>query len=241
MGLSPPSLRWGRRTPRSGRQSARCGLATGCILSILAARLQTAVPTGRFNPPSEGERTASSEVFIPNNHRQKYRDDPPGKTACCGTTELNNGPRKILAVTLSGVRSEEEAAVRSLIASCRLPACDLTSDKLRHFLVARKGDAVIGVVGLELAPPFALLRSLAVDEAHRRQGVATQLIGAAERYGRMMGATTLYLLTLTAESFFRQCQFEKASRAGAPESLQAMEEFKTLCPDTAVCMRKHLR
>lgn len=147
---------------------------------------------------------------------------------------------KILTVTLSGVRPEEETAVKSLIADCNLPSSDLTSEKLRHFLVARKGDAVVGAVGLEIVQPYALLRSLAVDEAYRGQGIAVQLTEAVERFARTMGVTTLYLLTLTAEELFSQCKFLKTSRDEAPESLQAMDEFKTLCPDTAVCMQKQL-
>ena len=147
---------------------------------------------------------------------------------------------QILAVTLSGVRPEEEAAVQALLLSCDLPVSDLTSEKLRHFLVARKGDLVVGTVGLELFPPHGLLRSLAVDEAHRGQGIADKLLVAVERYARMMGVTTLVLLTLTAEEFFNRREFVKTSRSEAPAQLAGTEEFKNLCPETAVCMRKQI-
>ena len=147
---------------------------------------------------------------------------------------------KILTVTVSGVRPEEENGVRALIAACQLHTEDLTTDKLRHFIVARKGEAVVGAVGLELVQPHALLRSLSVDEAHRGQGVATQLIEAVERYARMMGVEKLYLLTMTAEGFFSRREFLKTRRSEAPATLQATDEFKTLCPDTAVCMNKQI-
>ncbi len=147
---------------------------------------------------------------------------------------------QILVVTLSGVRPEEETAVQALLADSILPVSDLTSEKLRHFLVARKGDLVVGTVGLELFPPHGLLRSLAVDEAHRGQGIAAKLLTAIEQYARMMEVDTLYLLTPTAADFFSQREFTKTSRREAPQSLLATEEFKTLCPDTAVCMQKRL-
>ncbi len=147
---------------------------------------------------------------------------------------------KILAVTVSGVRSEEETSVKTLLNACHLHTDDLNADKLRHFIVARKGDAVVGVVGLEIVPPHALLRSLAVSEAHRGQGIGTQLVEAVERYARLMGVTTLYLLTMTAENFLNRCEFLKTSRHEAPASLQALDEFKTLCPETAVCMCKKI-
>ena len=147
---------------------------------------------------------------------------------------------KILSVTVSGVRVEEAAAVKALLTACDLHTDDLDAEKLRHFIAARKGDAVVGVVGLEIVSPHALLRSLAVDEARRGQGIGAQLVEAIERYARLMGVTTLYVLTMTAEKFLSRCAFLRTSRREAPPSLQALEEFKTLCPDSAVCMRKEI-
>ncbi|MBL0715509.1 MAG: GNAT family N-acetyltransferase [Desulfosarcina sp.] len=108
---------------------------------------------------------------------------------------------KIPAVTLSGVRPGEEKTIRSLIASCNLNTSDLTPEKLRHFVVARKGDAVIGAVGLEVLGPHALLRSLTVEEARRGQGIATKLVEAVERYARSLHLDDLFLLTMTADRF----------------------------------------
>jgi amino-acid N-acetyltransferase len=147
---------------------------------------------------------------------------------------------KILVVTFSGVRPAEEDAVKILIAACDLHTDDLTVEKLRHFVVARKGDALVGVVGLELFPPHALLRSLAVAGAYRGQGIAAQLVEAAERYARSAAVESLYLLTLTAEGLFRKCAYQKIRRASAPASLQDTAEFKSLCPDAAVCMQKQI-
>ncbi len=147
---------------------------------------------------------------------------------------------KILFVTFSGVRPAEEEAVKALIAAGGLHSDDLTSEKLRHFVVARKGDALVGVVGLELFPPHGLLRSLAVAEAHRGQGIAAQLVEAAERYARSAAVESLCLLTLTAEGLFRKCAYRKIRRASAPAPLQGTVEFKSLCPDAAICMQKQI-
>jgi amino-acid N-acetyltransferase len=145
---------------------------------------------------------------------------------------------KILAVTLSGVRPEDENAVLALVAGCGLHAGDLSSEKLRHFLVARKGDAAIGAVGLEVFSPHALLRSLAVAEDFRGLGIARRLIGAIERHARNVGVNSIYLLTLTAAGLFDKCGYRQANRASAPEDLQATEEFRTVCPDSATCLHK---
>jgi amino-acid N-acetyltransferase len=146
----------------------------------------------------------------------------------------------ILVLAFSGVRPAEEDAVKTLIAACDLHTADLTTEKLRHFVVARKGDALIGVVGLELFPPHALLRSLAVAEGHRGQGIALQLVEAAERYARSADVKSLYLLTMTAEGLFGKCAYQKVQRVSAPDALQATNEFKSLCSDSAVCMHKRI-
>ncbi len=145
---------------------------------------------------------------------------------------------KILAVTFSGVRPGEENAVMALLEEGDLHSGDLSREKLRHFLVARKGDAVIGVVGLEVFPPHGLLRSLAVVEAYRGQGIARRLIGAIERHARNVGVRSIYLLTLTAAGLFEKCAYRQVRRESAPEDLQATEEFKTICPDSAICLHK---
>ncbi len=145
---------------------------------------------------------------------------------------------RILTVTFSGVRPAEEDQVKALIADGNLHTADLSNEKLRHFVVARKGDALVGAVGLELFPPHALLRSLVVAENHRGQGIALKLMEAVERYARSADVKSIYLLTLTATNLFGKCAYEKVRRDSAPDSLQATTEFKTLCPDSAVCMHK---
>jgi amino-acid N-acetyltransferase len=85
-----------------------------------------------------------------------------------------------------------------------------------------------------------LLRSLAVAKAYRRQGLATQLVNKIEEYARSQKVATLYLLTLTAENFFSGRGYKKIDRKAAPAALQETTEFKSLCPQTAVCMKKRL-
>ncbi len=148
--------------------------------------------------------------------------------------------QEILGVTVSGVRPADRAAVRDLIGACGLHTEDLTDGMLRDFLVARKGGDLVGVVGLEVCGKEALLRSLAVEEAHRGQGLGRKLAASVERVARSRGAETLYLLTLTAEGLFAKRGYEKVERESTPEKIRLTEEFSRLCPATAVCMRKSI-
>ena len=97
-----------------------------------------------------------------------------------------------------------------------------------------------GVVGLELKNNNALLRSLAVIEPQRSKGLAKQLLREIEKYARSKQVDTLYLLTLTAEGFFAKQGYRRTDRRSAPPAIQETAEFNSLCPETAVCMKKHL-
>ncbi len=59
-------------------------------------------------------------------------------------------------------------------------------------------------------------------------------------YAHRKQIKTLYLLTLTAEGFFSKLGFNNLDRKNVPETLQGTEEFRSLCPDTAVCMVKNI-
>jgi amino-acid N-acetyltransferase len=143
-----------------------------------------------------------------------------------------------LPFTYSGVRPGEAPVIQKLLADCELHTEDLSSNKLKDFIVCRQGARIVGVVGVEIAKPYALLRSLAVAEAYRNQGVAANLVDSMQRYALSRGVGTLYLLTMTADKFFARQGFAPIERHTAPEEMQMTAEFKNLCPAAAVCMCK---
>lgn len=145
-----------------------------------------------------------------------------------------------LPLTYSGVRPGEEPDVLRLLADCGLVTEDLTHRMLKDFLVCRRAAQIVGVIGLQIARPFALLRSLAVARAARKQGVGKGLLQAAERYARSRGVRSLFLLTTTAEPFFAGRGFVPGRRRDAPDALQKTAEFERFCPESAVCMHKDI-
>ncbi len=136
----------------------------------------------------------------------------------------------------------DEKPIKQLLTICGLEHQDIGPSHLQHFLIVKdeSGLTLCGVVGLELKSNVGLLRSLAVAEAYLRQGFATQLVDRIENYARSKKVGTLYLLTLTAEDFFSARGYHKTVRESAPPAVQETAEFNSLCPQTAVCMKKHL-
>lgn len=133
-----------------------------------------------------------------------------------------------------------EAEVKRLLEEARLPTADITPEKLQTFYALEQNGQVRGVVGLELYGTEGLLRSLVVSPDGRAQGVGSALVAHAERLAAGRGVTALYLLTDTAEAFFRRRGYEPAARDRAPEAIRRTSEFAALCSSTSVFMVKRL-
>ena len=90
---------------------------------------------------------------------------------------------------------------------------------------------------MEIYGAVGLLRSVAVDIAHRGLGLGIQLTEAAVELARQRRVTGLYLLTERSAGFFFRFGFKKITRAEVDPALKASAEFSGACPDTAVVMR----
>lgn len=130
------------------------------------------------------------------------------------------------------------AGVKALLSACALPSEDLTPALLEGFRVAVEAGVVVGCVGLERVAAGALLRSLAVQPAHRGRGIAARLCDEAEELARAAGTAELYLLTTSAADYFTARGYRRVEREALPASVKATAQFQTLCPASAVAMHK---
>lgn len=140
-------------------------------------------------------------------------------------------------VVLGPARPADAAAIGALLAAAGLPHGDFAGH-LGNFIVARRNGAVIGAVGCEMCGTDALLRSLVVAPAVRGLGLGDRLVRALARQAVARGVARLYLLTTTAEAFFRARGFVRTERAAVPSAVAATQEFHRLCPASAVCMTR---
>jgi amino-acid N-acetyltransferase len=135
---------------------------------------------------------------------------------------------------------QDLAAIRDLLQECGLPFEDIASH-LPHFILAKEGSKLVASIGLEALGDAGLLRSLAVSPQYRGQRIAEALCESLERQALALGIESLYLLTLTAEGFFRKRGYVNIERLQAPSAVQNTEEFKSICPASSVCMKKVLK
>lgn len=129
--------------------------------------------------------------------------------------------------------------VRALLSAAALPLAGVPDD-LAEFLVAERGGALLGAIGLERYGRAALLRSAVVDPAHRGSGLGEALVQGLVERAQSSGVEELILLTTTAERWFPRFGFAVITRSEVPNALQASEELRGACPASAVVMRRRL-
>lgn len=143
------------------------------------------------------------------------------------------------AITLRNAQPHELERIQALLAENNLPTQDVRTN-LDSFYVAEEGGDLVGIGGLELYPPHGLLRSLVVPPTVRSRGYGSLLLAKLEDTARQHSIEELYLLTTTAEEFFRQHGYDASPRDHAPTQISRTREFAELCPSSATLMQKSL-
>ena len=129
--------------------------------------------------------------------------------------------------------------VTELLAAVDLPCQDI-GEHMPNFLLIENDGKLSGVVGLEVSGSFALLRSLAVKETERRSGLGKALVDKIISYAQLNNVEKIFLLTTTAEEFFRKRGFAAIEREALPAEIKSTEEFKSICPLSATCMVREI-
>jgi amino-acid N-acetyltransferase len=142
-------------------------------------------------------------------------------------------------LALRAATATDLEAVRELLERSDLPTGDLRTAQ-PQFVIALRGDRIIGAGALEHFGTAALLRSIAVEFECRGSGVGCRIVNELERLALAAGVTELVLLTLSARDFFARLGYEPRDRAQVPVAVLESAEFRSLCPASAVCMAKSL-
>lgn len=127
--------------------------------------------------------------------------------------------------------------IRALLAANGLSG-DGLEDVAETTLISRSRGRIIGCAALEVYGAAALLRSVAVDAGWQARGLGTELVEKAMRLAQSRQVSEMFLLTTTAAEYFERHGFARCARDDAPGAMQRSIEFTTLCPASAVTMRR---
>jgi amino-acid N-acetyltransferase len=137
------------------------------------------------------------------------------------------------------LHSDELDQIRNLLLAENLPTEDLTIAPLLVYGMEVNGQ-LLAIGALENYGTYALLRSVAVAKNNQKQGIGKQLVTFLENQARKLNIEGLYLLTTTADRYFRQLKYHEIKREDFPMELQSSAEFSHLCPASAFCLFKKL-
>jgi amino-acid N-acetyltransferase len=143
---------------------------------------------------------------------------------------------KLENLTIRNATPEDYTPIADLLIKVNLPAQGV-QEHVDNFVVLIDDGSLIGTGGLEIYSDKALLRSLAVHPDYQNKGYGQQLYRRILENAHKQNITEVYLLTETAERFFAAMGFEKISRELVDERVKTSEEFRSVCPSTAICMR----
>jgi amino-acid N-acetyltransferase len=126
--------------------------------------------------------------------------------------------------------------VRRLLHECGLPLEGLDAHFGSAYAVAHAGARIVGAAGIEVWGRCGLLRSVVVDLPWRSRGLAAGLVRDRLSWAEHQRLLGVYLLTTTAEGYFRRFGFEGIERTRVPQDLRASAEFAGACPSSAAVM-----
>ena len=150
---------------------------------------------------------------------------------------MQTGTTTSLSLSIA-VNMEERQQAIELLQQHNLPTTDLDEEKLLYLL--KDGGKVIGTAGLEIFEDCALLRSVSVVKEEQGKGFGKFLNEAIENYAKESGISCMYLLTTSAMHFFDKQGYCVIKREETPLVIQQTAEFSSLCPSSAVTMKKRL-
>ena len=136
-------------------------------------------------------------------------------------------------------RNDEYALITALLRLSDLPCSDIEAS-LVELYVAIRDEEIIGTLGLEYYGDVALMRSLSVKEEYRTQNIGTSLVEFGCTLAQQRGVEEIYILTTHAKDYFERFGFGVLLRDAVHKSIQQTREFSSLCPCSAVVMKKVL-
>ncbi len=139
-------------------------------------------------------------------------------------------------ITIIAATPADLDPIKEMLIANELPVAGV-EDHWKTFVVARDGERMVGCGGAEAYPNAALIRSVAVARDYRSSGLGRRIVRQLLDRLASRGIREFYLLTTTAEEYFRKRGFKTIDRDEVHPQLLGSREFQDACPASATCMR----
>lgn len=130
--------------------------------------------------------------------------------------------------------------IEKFLKEAELPVNDIYSSPVNFFGI-KESQKMVAVGALEIYHPYAIVRSVAVSPKLQKNGVGSKMVDFLEEKAKELKIAELFLLTTTAEEFFSKKGYANKLRSSCPEKILNSEEYRNLCPDSAISLSKKLQ
>jgi len=139
------------------------------------------------------------------------------------------------------IDASSHAALEASLSAADLPVADLALPQRQFYRFTDTAGGTAGFGGIEGDGPDRLIRSVVVAPERRGRNYGKAIAQTLERLAGQDGVRSLHLLTTGAAPFFGRLGYETCDRANAPAAIAGSQEFKGLCPASAVYMTKTVK
>jgi arsenate reductase len=133
-----------------------------------------------------------------------------------------------------------DPALAAALHAAGLPTDDLAEPGRQFFAYDALEGTRLGYGGIEALGADALLRSLVVLPAARRQGTGAGIVALLQRRAFDAGARRAWVLTTDAAAYFERAGYKVAARDAAPAAVLATRQASNLCPASATLLQRRL-
>ena len=176
-------------------------------------------------------------TFLSTDEIAAFRNSGTGIYSITVYAEKPSASEAVTELEIRTAKPSDFAALEGLLKSAGLPTEDL-NPALPNFLLAFADEKLVGSAGVEINEKYGLLRSVAVLDEFQNYKIARRLVNDLTKQVRLEGVKELYLITTTADSYFEKQGYERINRESVPAEIAQSQQFSTICPSSAVVMKK---
>jgi amino-acid N-acetyltransferase len=142
-------------------------------------------------------------------------------------------------------KSSDIELVRQLLQEASLNDQGIDEHVEHFFVVEQTGEdeipqKIVGAIGMEVYPPYGLLRSFVLERSSWNAKLGIQLIQIILSYAEYLKLSEVYLLTTASQVFFRELGFEQAIDQEIPFEIKESPHISQSSLKSGILLVYHL-
>ena len=122
---------------------------------------------------------------------------------------------------------QDVSVIQAMLQKAKVES-DEVEKHLHHFFVVEQSEPkeMVGTMGMEVYPPFGVLRSLVLDQAVVNEKLSWQLLQILLSYAESLQLEEVYFIAGSAVNWFQELAFEVVERTQLPKELKTCKHLR---------------